>query len=394
MVDIPKLAKLGGLDDYEGNRSRIGDYPHVLGMLPVGILPEEITTPGDGQIRAMLVSAGNPVLSAPNGDAIAAAWAELETSVGIDFYMSETAALCEYFLPTTTFFEREDFPLAHANLMSSPYAQWTEAVIPPVGEARPEWEIFVDLSDAMGLPVLNQPVIDGVRKVAKMLGRDYSPRVVMDAAFRAGPYGDKFLPWSDGLSIGKIAAQPHGVLLGPLRTGILGEKMLTPDKRIHLWGDYIAGEMKRFEGETAKAPSAEFPFALIGRRDVRSHNSWMHNTPHMMRGDRCRRLRMHPDDAGRLGLTDGERVRVRSDLGALEVELRVTDELMPGVVSLPHGWGHDKVKTNRKLATGDPGPNCNDLIDHRVIEPLAGMCFLNGYPVAVERADAPAAASA
>jgi formate dehydrogenase len=383
-VDLAGLAAMIGLDGYARHRSRIGNHPSVLGELPSGILADEIETPGPGQVRALLVSAGNPVLSIANGDALARAMRTLECSVVLDFYMTETAAHADYLLPCTSALERSDFPILHSQLMLEPYAQWTEAMIPPQGEAREEWEIFVLLSEAMGLPILNSRVITWVRRALRLVGGDLSPRVLLDALIRFGPFGDRYLPWSDGISLAKVAAQPHGVRLPPLQTGMLARKLRTPDRKVHLWNAELEGEVERLRQHAAQAENGAYPFRLIGRRDGRSHNSWLHNLPKLMRGERCRRLRMAPADAGRLGLVDGDRALVRSQVGALEVEVRVTDEVMPGVVSLPHGWGH-AYPTNRRVAGGDPGPNANALIDQRAIEPLAGMAFLNGFPVAVER---------
>jgi formate dehydrogenase len=237
----------------------------------------------------------------------------------------------------------------------------------------------------MGLAPLNSQVLGWIRSGLKLVGSDISPRWLLDLLIRFGPYGDRFLPWRTGWSLAKVAAEPHGVRLPPIRTGILRDKLRTADKKVHLWADELGGELARLRrlGEQGEDPA--YPFRLIGRRDGRSHNSWLHNVPKLMRGERCRRLRMHPRDAAGLGLADGDRVRVRSRVGAIEVDVRVSDEMMPGVVALPHGWGH-RYPTNRRVASRDPGPNVNELIDQRAIEPLAGMAFLNGFPVAVERA--------
>jgi anaerobic selenocysteine-containing dehydrogenase len=171
-----------------------------------------------------------------------------------------------------------------------------------------------------------------------------------------------------------------------VRTGVLRERLRTPDRRIHLRNLEIEGEMARLLG--TRDDDAAFPLRLIGRRDPRSNNSWLHNVPALMAGRRCTRLRVHPADAARLGVADGETVRLRSRVRALEVAVRITDEVMPGVVSLPHGWGH-RYATNRRVAEGTPGASANALIDHTAIEPLAGMAFLNGFPVAVEKAGQP-----
>lgn len=383
LVDLVDVVARLGLDGYGKHRSRVGDHPGVLGELPAGVLADEITTPGPGQIRALLVTAGNPVLSTANGPALAAAMHELDCTVALDIYMSETASLADYVLPCTTYFEREDFPIFHTQLMTEPYAQWTEPLVPAQGEAKSEWEIFALLSDAMGIPFLNSRVATWIRKALRVAGRDFSPRWIIDAMIRLGPFGDKYLPWKSGFSLAETARHPHGVRLPAPATGVLARKLRTPDGKVHLWNAHLAHEVERLRGAVDGDDDARFPLRLIGRRDIRSNNSWLHNVPRLMRGERCRRLRVHPTDATRLGLADGGRAVVRSRVSALEVEVRVTDEVMPGVVSLPHGWGH-AYETNRRVAAEDPGPNCNALIDQRVIEPLAGMAFLNGFPVAVE----------
>jgi anaerobic selenocysteine-containing dehydrogenase len=381
LVDLADVVMKLGLDEYGKHRSRVGDYPGVLGELPAGCLVEEMRTPGPGQVKALVVTAGNPVLSIANGPALADAMSGLEVKVALDIYMSETAALCDYVLPCTTYFERADYPIFHTQLMTEPYAQWTEPVVPPQGEAKSEWDIFALLGDAMGLPFIDNQAAHLVRRAARLFGRDFDPEYILDAMIRLGPYGDRFLPWRKGFTLAEVKQHPHGVMLPPPKTGVLRSKVRTPDKKVHLWNDALAAELARVQA--AANGNGEYPLRLIGRRDTRSNNSWLHNLPKLMRGERCRRLRMHPEDARRLGLADEDRAIVRSNVGELEVEVRITDEVMPGVVSLPHGWGHT-YDTSRKVAAGDPGPNCNALIDHRVIEPLSGMAFLNGFPVSVE----------
>jgi len=383
LIDTVGVSVQIGADQRGRKRSRIGDHKDVVGELPSGILPDEITTPGDGRIRALVVTAGNPVLSTPNGEALAAAMQSLECSVVIDLYQSETAAHADYLLPATSFLEREDLPILHANLMLTPYAQWTEPVVPPQGEAKPEWEIFALLSDAMGLPMLDSRVVDLLRRGARFFGRDLPPRALLDLLVRFGPAGDRFVPWSSGLSLAKVAAHPHGMPLPPIRTGILAEKLRTADRKIHLVDPEIAGDLERLR-PGAGAGDPRYPLRLIGRRDTRSNNSWLHNVPRLM-DEPCTRLRMHPADAQGIGVADGDVARVRSRVGEIEVQVRVTDEVMPGVVSLPHGWGHAG-PTNRRVASARPGASYNALIDGGAMDPLSGMSFLNGFPVAVERA--------
>lgn len=385
LVDLANTVRQLGLDGYGEHRSRVHGLPGVLGELPAGVLADEITTPGDGRIRALVVTAGNPVVSIANGPALAAAMRRLECTVVIDIQMSETAALADWFLPAATALEREDFPVFHVNLMTEPYAQWTDAVIPKLGECKEEWEIFTLLGDAMGLTYLANPVAHWLRRGLRLVGRDFSPRWIIDGMVRTGPFGDRYLPWSSGWSIARLEQHPHGVALGAVRTGVLREKLLTQDKRIHLRAEDIQREAERLLHDSTLGADGEFPLRLIGRRDPRSNNSWLRNVPKLMRGDRDRRLRVHPDDAGRLGLVDGEVARVRSRVGAVEAEVRVSDEVMPGVVSLPHGWSDGVEPHRRVVAELGRGPNCNALIDQRAIEPLAGMAWLNGYPVTVEK---------
>ncbi len=383
VVDMAATVARLGLDDYGQHRSRVGNLPGVLGQLPSGVLADEITTAGAGQIRALVVTAGNPVLSIANGPALAEAMKQLACTVVLDIQMSETAALADYVLPCTTALEREDFPIFHANLCTEPYVQWTEAVVAPQGEARSEWDIFTALGDAMGLRFLDDTFAAWTRWALRLVGGDFSQRWLADAMIRTGPHGDRYLPWGSGLNVARLAALPHGVRLGELRTGILAEKLLTADHKISLRAVEIEGEMARLLASAGEGTRlADYPFRLVGRRDNRSNNSWLRNVPKLMRGDRCRRLRIHPDDAARLGVVDGGRARVRSRVAALEVDVRITDEMMPGVVSLPHGWG--ETTTDRRVADAAPGPNCNALVDQRAIEPLAGMALLNGFPVAVE----------
>jgi anaerobic selenocysteine-containing dehydrogenase len=384
LIDIARTVQQLGLDGYGEHRTRVRDLPGVLGELPAGVLADEITTPGPGQIRALVVTAGNPVVSIANGEALAEAMRELECTVAIDIYMSETAARADYVLPAATWLERADFPVFHVNLHSEPYSQWTEAMIPKQGESKEEWEIFTLLGDAMGLTFLANPAAHWLRRAIRLVGREFSPRWIIDGMIRTGPMGDWYLPWSKGWNLARLGEHPHGVRLGDLRTGILREKLLTPDKRVRLRSDDITREVARILAEGAPT-TREFPLQLIGRRDLRSNNSWLRNVPKLMRGDRDRRLRMHPDDAERVGVADGEVVRVRSRVGTVESEVRVSDELMPGVVSLPHGWS-DGVETHRRVvAELGRGPNANELIDQRAIEPLAGMAWLNGFPVVVEK---------
>jgi len=379
-LDMVAVTERVGMNHYAHRFSRVGGHPVCRGDLPSGILADEITTPGAEQVRALVVTAGNPVLSMPNGNALGEAMGGLETSVAIDFYMSETAARCEYFLPATTFLEREDIPLVHQNLMLEPYVQWTDAVIPPIGEARQEWQVLSDIGEAMGLPFMNNPALDRVRKLSRRLGRPLTAKGLADLMIRTGPRGDGFVPWRNGLSLAKIRGHPHGLRLPENRTGVLAEKVRHHDGKVHLWNEHLERDMARLRESEPAAGDAQL--VLIGRRDQRSHNSWMHNVPRLMESNRCD-LRMHPADAKELGLSTGDHAVLASEIGEIEVSVVLTDELMRGVVAMPHGWGHEPGAGATAFAKR--GANCNVLIDRRAIEPLSGMSFLNGVPVTVRR---------
>ena len=383
-LDMVAVTARVGMDHYAHRFSRVGNHPVCRGDLPSGILADEITTPGDEQVRALVVTAGNPVLSMPNGNELGDAMKALDVSVAIDFYMNETAARCDYFLPGTTFLEREDIPLAHQNLMLEPYVQWTDAVISPLGEARQEWRILSDIGDAMGLPFMNNPLLDRVRRMSTLIGRPLTAAGVIDLMIRTGPRGDGFMPWRAGLSVAKIRAHPHGVRLPENRTGVLAAKIRHPDGKVHLWNEHLERDVKRLRASIGEGGDSRL--RLIGRRDQRSHNSWMHNVPRLMESNRCD-LRMHPADAKALGVSAGDRVSLASDIGEIEVTAVLSDELMPGVVCMPHGWGHEPGVG--ATAAAKPGANCNVLIDRRVIEPLSGMSFLNGIPVTVKKGSDP-----
>jgi anaerobic selenocysteine-containing dehydrogenase len=379
-IALDDVGAKAGLDTYGKVRSRFGGFPDVIGNLPAALLPREITTPGERQVRAFFVSAGNPVLSVPDGDALEAAMGELDLMVSIDLYVNETNRHADYVLPATTFLEREDIPVAFLGFYSTPFIQVTEPVVPPAGEAREEWRVIDELSRALGVAPYS---LSALRQLARV-GVRISPRRLVDLLLRLGPSGDRFGLRRSGLSLAKVARSPHGIVLGEhIATGVLERRLRHRDKRVHLHGSEIASELSRLQGSNGNHP--DFPLKLIGLRELRSHNSWMHNAPLLMRGGRTQALRIHPDDAERAGLTDGDRARISSRSGSVEVPVKVTDEMSPGTVALPHGWGH---KGGWRLANSSAGVNVNLLAasDPDSLERLAGMSHLSGIPVRVEAA--------
>ena len=377
-VDFSRLADMVGLGTYSKVRSRVGDLPEVLGSLPASVMAKEMTTPGKGQIRAMLFSAGNPVLSVPNGDELEAALGEVELSVALDLYVTETSRHCDYSLPATTFYEREDFPLPFLALFTTPFIQMAEPVVEPRGEARQEWEVIEEISSRIGItPSSSWPL--------RQLGRagiKLSPRRLVDLLLRSGPKGDLFGLRRGGLSIKKLEQSPHGIVLAEhLAPDVLGGQIRHKDRRVRLATPEITEEVSRLAAANGHDPS--FPLRLIGLRELRSHNSWMHNAPLLMRGGRTHAARIHPEDAEALGIADGERCRVASAHGSIELEALVTDEVKRGTVAVPHGWGH---RGGWNVANAAGGANVNELAssDPGDLERLAGMAFLNGIPVRVE----------
>jgi anaerobic selenocysteine-containing dehydrogenase len=379
-IALDEVAEKTGLATYGKIRSRIGGYPDVIGNLPATLLPDEITTPGKGQIRAFFVSAGNPVLSVPDGDALEAALGELDLMVSLDFYVNETNKHADYVLPATTFLEREDVPVAFLGLFSTPFMQVTKPVLPPAGEARQEWEVVEDLAKRIGVAPYSASQL---RMLAK-LGFRIRPLQLINLLLRVGPAGDLFGLRRKGWSLQKVARHPHGIVLDDqLATGVLERKVRHADGRVRLDDAEAVTEIERLA--TANGGGADFPLRMIGMRELRSHNSWMHNAPLLMRGGRTHALRMHPDDAAAAGIADGDEVRISSEAGSVEVAVELTDDMTRGTVALPHGWGH---KGGWQLANKAGGVNVNLLAPSGpdALERLAGMAHLSGIPVRVEPA--------
>jgi formate dehydrogenase len=377
-VAIDDLGERLGLATYGKTKARFGGFPDVLGNLPAALLPREIETPGQRQVRTLFVSAGNPVLSVPDGEALERALGQLDLHVSLDFYVNETNRHADYVLPTTTFYEREDVPIALMSFYTTPFIQVTEPVVKPAGEARQEWQIIDAISRRVGVAPYSL-------KALRRLRVRPSPRILVDLLLRTGPNGDLFGLRRSGLSFAKLRDRhPHGLVLQDyVRTGVLRKRVRHSGGRVPLAPPEIEAELGRLAAANGDDPA--YPLRLIGMRELRSHNSWMHNAPLLMRGGRDHALRIHPDDAAEHGLEDGGQARVASKSGSLVTGVKVTAEMTPGTVALPHGWGH---RGGWRLANEHPGANVNLLAsgEPEDLEPLAGMAFLNGIPVRVARA--------
>ena len=369
---------------YRRRRSRIGGFRALIGSEPAALMAKEILTPGDRQIRALFVSAGNPVLSVPNGDEMERALESLELSVALDFYVTETTAHCDYILPVTTMYERDDFPLTFQPFQATPFRQATEAVVAPAGQARQEWEIIGELMRRLSDVTPAFRAVAAARTVLKLFGIAFTPRMVADGIIRLAAGGDRFGLRRDGMTFRRLSRDHvHGVVIAPhLRTGILKEVIAYPRGRIHLMHSDIAAQIAAMA--RWRHPDG-YPLRMIGMREARSENSWMHNAPLLMRGDRGHHGLMNVDDAAALDIADGARVQVSSPYGQIRMPVSVTKDIVPGVIAVPHGWGH-KGTGGWRLANRAGGANVNQLTSSHPddVEPLSGMAWLTGVPVRVD----------
>src|SRR5215211_3475289 len=380
--------------------SRVRGLPESYGELPVACLAEEIDTPGEGQVRVLVTVAGNPVVSTPNSRRLERAVEGLEFMLAVDIYVNETTRHADVILPGTEPLEKSHYDLALYQLAARNVANYSPPVLEREEDRPDEWEVLLRLAGiAAGqgpdadVEAFDRMVIETLvrREVAdphsRFPGRDpeeviaeleprRGPERVLDFMLRAGPYGDE-------LSLEVLEANPHGVDLGPHRPRI-PEVLRTPSGRVELAPEPLLADVERLRrglGETANGQ-----LVLIGRRQLRSNNSWMHNLPALVKGkDRCT-LHIHPDDAARLGLDDGGRALVSSAAGRIEAPVELTDAIMPGVVSIPHGWGHDAPGVRLRVASDHAGVNSNVLADESQMDPVSGNAVLNGIPVAVEPA--------
>ncbi|MFO6056525.1 molybdopterin oxidoreductase family protein, partial [Pseudomonas aeruginosa] len=348
-------------------RSRVSGLPEYGGELPVAALAEEILGEGEGQVRALVTVAGNPVLSTPNGRRLEQALDGLEFMLSIDLYINETTRYADLILPPTAPLEHDHYDTTFNVFAVRNVTRFNEAVLPRPEGALHDWEIFVGLARAFaarnGLEL--KPTLE--------------PQQMIDLGLRAGAYGDRS---EHRLSLATLREHPHGIDLGPLRPN-LAPRLKTVGQRIQAAPPLFVDDLQRFAAQPLPASDQ---LLLIGRRHVRSNNSWMHNYHRLVKGKPRHQLLMHPRDLEGRGLVDGQRVGVRSRVGSVEVEVAASSEMMPGVVSLPHGWGHARPGVQLAIARAQAGASANDLTDERHLDLLSGNAALNGLPVEVEAA--------
>ncbi|HUS31559.1 MAG TPA: molybdopterin-dependent oxidoreductase [Kofleriaceae bacterium] len=374
-------------------KSRVSGAPEVFGELPMICLAEEIETPGEGQVRALITIASNPALSAPNGPRLAAAFSSLELMVSVDIYLNETTRHADVILPGLSALEESHYDVAFPQLSCRNAARYSPAIFAPPAGALAEWQILLRLlaiatgrganADINGLD--DELTLADVQRVAgaqaplllQQLGDLKGPERLLDLALRGGPYGDRFGFVPDGLNLARIKAAPAGIDLGALQPRI-PEMLRTPSGKIELAPPLFIDDLGRVHADLAR-PAPDL--VIVGRRQLRSNNSWMHNLPMLAKGPfRCVAL-VHPADAERLALTNGGRARIANASRTIDVTVEVSDEMMPGVVSLPHGWGHDQPGTKLTVAAERAGANLNAIIDDTRRDPLSGNAVLSGIPI-------------
>ncbi len=378
-IDLATVAGRVGLQGSFGRyRSRVSGLPEFGGELPVSVLAEEIETPGSGRIRALVTSAGNPVLSTPNGARLERALESLDFMVSIDMYLNETTRHADIILPPTSALEHDHYDLAFYLVSVRNIANYSPAVFERTGDQRHDWEICAELASRM--ETSEKPWGRAMGKLARAAALRVGPRGALDAGLRLGPY--------KRMSLKKLESSPHGIDLGPLQPRLPGA-LQTPDDKLHLAPDLYLGDLPRLRRRHLSGePAGDGALMLIGRRHLRSNNSWMHNSQRLVKGkERCTLL-MHPSDAAARGLTDGARVTVTSRAGTVTAPLEVSDEMMPGVVSLPHGWGHDRPGARLRVAAEHAGVSVNDVTDERFYDALTGTAGLSGVAVEVAAAAA------
>ncbi len=397
-VDLTRAY--GSKGHYGRFQSRVRGLPEFGNELPVATLADEILTAGPGQVRALLTFAGNPVLSTPNGRQLDRALEGLEFMVSVDPYLNETTRHAHLILPPVSPLERCHYDIALSGFAVRNVAKYSPALFEKPAGALHDHEILAELTARLGRSHGSTGLAARARAA---FTRRLGPGGQLDLMLRTGAYGMPYRGWvrwaaalpglgairsqlaapdrrPQGLSLRRLEAAPHGIDLGPLEPSLL-RRLATPDGKVQLAPERHVRDLERAARSLATVAP---PLMLIGRRHVRSNNSWMHNSQRLVKGKPRCTLVIHPDDAASRGVTDGSMVRLRSRVGEVQVMAEVSDAVMPGVVSLPHGWGHDRAGIRLGVASRNAGVSINDVIDDQLIDTLTGTAVLNGTPVVVE----------
>ncbi|PKI00841.1 molybdopterin-dependent oxidoreductase [Glaciecola sp. 33A] len=357
--------------------TRVRKLPAFAGEFPVSALAEEMTTPGEGQIKAMVIGAGNPVLTTPNGQQLDAAFENLDFVVAVDFYMTETTRHANIILPPVTALERDHYDIVFHNFAVRNSSKYSPAIFPPEANSKTDWQIYLGLAERLDK-------LNGLPTDKYQLLWDKKPTGVVDDMLQMGRYQHAGKP----ISIKTLLDLPHGIDLGPLQADLPGA-IFHNDKKIDMSFDYFMPDLTRvdkhfFEIDLPDDNSLQ----LIGRRHLKTNNSWLHNSKRMVKGtnnglSRCT-AQIHPDDATKFAIQDKQMINVKSRVGEISLPAEITHKIMPGVISIPHGWGHNKKGMRWKTAEQHAGVSVNDLTDEMVIDELSGNAVLNGVPVWIE----------
>lgn len=434
-IDIVGLAGAAGeTGTFDTWRSRVRNLPEFAGEMPVATMADEILTPGEGQIKAMLIHAGNPVLSVPNGKALEKAFDQLEFMVCFDIYLNETTRHADLILPPTGPLEHGHYELGLHTVAVRNTVKYSGPLLPKPEGTLHDWEILAQLSARLesktaftqtlaktklaiiqylgdegmldwliklgpygkGLPsvhllstLLSKSQLTNKlkNKIANGLVAMASRSPLMLQILQATAYGNaakagEFAEPITNLDLKAVQARPHGIDLGPLHT-MLPQRIFKRDRKIDLAPKLFLKDIERLKASLTNKSNTNFDLQLIGRRHVRCNNSWLHNSSRLVKGKNRCNLMMSSQDAERLQLNDGDQVWLESKVGKIQLPLLVNDDIMPGVVSMPHGWGHDREGAKLDVASQKAGVSMNDITDNQVVDELTGMAIINGVPVNV-----------
>ncbi|WP_218689349.1 molybdopterin oxidoreductase family protein [Psychrobacter sp. BF1] len=353
---------------YLGKRhSRVSNLPDFNGEYPVAAMSDEMLVEGHGQLKAFISVAGNPVLSTPNGAKLDKALGQLEFMVAIDYYVNETSRHANIILPPVSPLEREHYDVTFNNFAVHNVAKYSPALFAKHSNAKHDWQIYLELAKRLDKKAPIKTKIE--RSLISALG----PKFLLDQGLKRGPY--------EGLTLKKLLKNPHGIDLGVMQS-MLPQALKHKDKRIALNVDFYLADLERVQTMRQQYDAGQI--LLIGRRHVRSNNSWLHNSYRLVKGKSRCTLMLHPQTAAQQGIEDGQLVKVTSRVGSVVLSAEVTNELMPGVVSIPHGFGHSRKGVIQRIAQAHAGVSVNDLTDDTLIDQLSGNAAVNGVPVQLE----------
>ncbi len=362
-LDVVMGKPKGTMYSYNRWQSRVRGLPEFGNELPAAVMAEEMLTPGEGQIKAFICNAGNPVLSTPNGQQLEKGLESLEFMVSIDIYLNETSRFADIILPPATGLEVSHYDVIFNALAVRNTTKYSPALFPKPKGSLYDWEIFKELGKRFGY---QQSFIE------RLIDRWITPEFMLNEGLKRGPYK---------LSLDKLKKQPHGIDLGALQS-VLPKRIFTPDRKVDLSPPTLVEAFKKINPQESNTNGQ---LLLIGRRHLRSNNSWMHNSKRLVKGpERCTLL-IHPDNAKALNIQNEDLVYVSGAGGKVQISAEISDTMMPGVVSIPHGWGHHRQGTGWKIAEAHAGVSINDITDHAMVDPVSGNAAVNGVPVQLEK---------